>query len=311
MNTPSRARRRDPVAAPNVPALPPATPASASPSTGPIARLVPLDPGVYAFSLATGTDWRDPIVGLALPAVEVCAPPDRDGAIEITDMFGGASAWLGGRRRMLLVNAPEAGAAALVTAYPARDPDAPPLAVEIRRVGDATGGDSRPGAAAGVPALLPLMTLLLADPPALMPGQPVNLDVLVHIRGRGDVRFIDAPWVGRLGAGMWIEAFTLLSRNSAVAAAVEYKGLSTDGSESPWLPLGSLCGTRARATPLVGFAIRQKSGAGGARFDCEYSAYFQSGATAGPTRNGAPCRSPRENDPLEGMQVRITPRAAG
>jgi len=309
MKTPSRARRPNSAAAPDVPALPPATPASAAPSPGPVARLVPLDPGVYAFSLATDTGWRVAIVGLALPAVEVCAPPDRDGAIEITDMFGGAGTWLGGRRRMLFVNAPEAGAAALVTAYPARDPDAPPLAVEIRRVGGATGWDGRTDAAAGVPALLPLMTLRLADPPALTPGQPVNLDVLVHIRGRGDVRFIDAPWVGRLGAGMSIEAFTLLSRNPAVAAVVEYKGLSAGGSESPWLPLGSLCGTRRQATPLVGFAIRQKSGAGGARFDCEYSGYFQSGATAGPTRNGAPCRSPRDNDPLEGMQVRIIPRA--
>jgi hypothetical protein len=300
----TRSRVRQPASAA---AADPAAPAAGSLAPGPVARLVPLDPGVYAFSLATDSGWRDAVVGLALPAVEVCAPPDCNDAIAITDMFGGAGSWLGGRRRMLFVEAPAAGAAALVTAYPARDPDAAPLAVEIRRVADSAAWES----AAPAPPLPPVMTLLLADRPTLLPGQLVSLHIIAHIRGRGDVRFIDVAWAGRLGTGHWLEAFTLTSRNPVVAAAIEYKGLSTGGSESPWLPCGAMCGTRGRASPLVGFAIRQKAGAGGARFDCDYSGYFQSGETAGPARNGAPCRSPHDHDPLEGMQVRITPRAAG
>jgi hypothetical protein len=60
--------------------------------------------------------------------------------------------------------------------------------------------------------------------------------------------------------------------------------------------------------PLLGFAIRQRALPDGGQIDCEYAGYFQSGVTAGPFRNGAPCRSPRENDPLEGMQVRIALR---
>src|SRR5688572_6097170 len=60
------------------------TPAQSQPEQRPaptefVATLVPLEPGFYAFSLAAETRWRTPVVGLALPAVHVCAPPDCDG----------------------------------------------------------------------------------------------------------------------------------------------------------------------------------------------------------------------------------------
>jgi len=100
-----------------------------------VARLVPLDPGLYAFSLAKKSGWRETVAGLALPAIQVCAPPDQGTAIEITDSFGRAGSWLGGRHNMLFVTSPAGGGAALVTAYLARDPDSMPLEVEIRRVG--------------------------------------------------------------------------------------------------------------------------------------------------------------------------------
>jgi len=138
----------------------------------------------------------------------------------------------------------------------------------------------------------------------------VGLDIVAHIRGRGDVRFSDTPWAGRLGRGLWIEGFMILPHGSPAAAAVEYKGLTASGTETPWIGSGTFCGTRGRGTPLVGFAVRQRAVPGGIPLDCEYTGYFQSGATAGPTRNGAPCRSVIEHDALEGMQLRITPRPA-
>ena len=280
-------------------------PAAETPE-GSVARLVPLDPGLYAFSLASDSGWRDAVVGLALPAVEVCAPPDRTGGIAISDLFGGNGNWLGGKRQALFVEATGAGAAVLVIGHPARDPDTGPLDVEIRRIDGEAAWPRRLLGGPRTPLLPPLMTLRLAARPVLQPGEAASLDVVAHIRGRGDLRFVAAAWVGRLGAGSWIEAFTLISRNPEVADAIEYKGLSAGGAETPWLPCGTPCGTRGRATPLVGFALRQKAGAGRARFDCEYSGYFQSGETAGPARNGAPCRSPRDHDPLEGLQLRIT-----
>ncbi len=335
MKTPARSQRPKSAGtsgapasgAPGEGAAPSAGSPAAAASPDCVARLVPLDPGFYAFSLAAETNWREPIAGLAVPAIHICAPPDIGGAIEISDGFGRATrgmaetgiaelglagSWLGGRRRMLFVRSPEGGGAALVTAYLARDPDAAPLDLEIRRLGasDDRAAEAALGLSGGaVPELPVLMTLRMGDrAQAHRPPQPASLDIVAHIRGRGDVRFVDSPWVGRLGSGLWIEAFTILPRSPAVAAAIEYKGLTASGAETPWLACGSPCGTTGRGIPLIGFAIRQKAVPGGARFDCEYGGAFESGATAGPARNGAPCRSARDNDPLLGLQVRIVAR---
>ena len=266
--------------------------AAPSPSTGTppafAARLVPLDPGFYAISLAASTANREPTAGLALPAVHIGAAPQCDRMIEITDGFGRAGSWLGERDDMLFIKIAAGGGAAMVTAYLARDRDNPPLALQIRRV--------------DVPA--PAVVLELSGP--AIAG--IGLDVVAHISGPGDLRFVDAQWIGRIRPGLSIEAFTIRPRNPQAAAAIEYKGLAADGTETAWLGSGLVCGSRGRALPLIGFAVRQKAVAGGSLFDCEYSGYFQSGAIAGPARNGAPCRSALENDPLEGMQLRVTPR---
>ena len=106
-----------------------------------------------------------------------------------------------------------------------------------------------------------------------------------------------------------MEAFAILPQHALATSAIEYKGLSASGDETAWLPSGSRCGTSGRSIPLVGFAVRQKAGVAGARFDCEYSGYFQSGTVSGPARNGAPCLSTAADDPLEGLQLRIVDRS--
>jgi len=265
--------------------------ADASPYT--TARLVPLDPGLYAFSLAGDTGWHRPAAGLALPTVQVCAPPHDGKAIEITDSFGRAGSWLGGRHEMLFVKAPVGGATALVTAYLPGELSRPPLELQIRRL-------DRPAPATRVISFG-------GDGPTAAQG--VSLEIVAHIRGRGNVRFVDARWIGRLQPGLWIEALTVLPRDPTTAAGIEYKGLTASGVETPWIGCGSPCGSGSRGDPLIGFAMRQKA-AGEALFDCEYTGYFASGTTAGPARNGAPCRSAIDDDPLEGLQLHVARRAA-
>src|SRR5258707_9714281 len=86
-------------------------------------------------------------------------------------------------------------------------------------------------------------------------GSSAGLEVVAHVRGRGDVRFADAAAVGRLGPGLWIEAFTITSADAASSDALEYKGLSASGSETPWLGCGSTCGETDTGVPLLGFAF--------------------------------------------------------
>ena len=262
-----------------------------------VARLVNLDPGLFAFSIAGSAPWQGIAAGLGVPAVHLASVhAAEDAALEITTATGGPGMWLGGPSTTLLVRAPARGGTALVTAYLGHDPAAPPLALTIRRLDTA----SEP----------PVRTVSLAARTASASAPEIPLEIVLHIRGRGDVYFFGSDWAGRVGPGSWVEAFTILPRHERAAAAIEYKGLSANGVETAWLPAGSVCGTTGRNTPLLGFAVRQKAGVAGARFDCEYSGSFESGAVSGPARNGAPCRSTSDNDPLEGAQLRIIDRSA-
>jgi hypothetical protein len=289
----------------------PAGAAEPAPSNA-IARLVPLNEGFYVFTIAGGAALPPVAPGFAVPAIHISAPPPGSGALENTDIFGQPAAWLGTRHSTVFVKSPTGGGLALVTAYPARDPGRPSLSLEIRRL-DAAGFDAGAANGAGedvtaVP-LPPFATIHLADPiPTAAAAEAVSLEILLHVRRRGDVRFIEAAWAGRLGPGLWIESFAILPRHRSAAAAIEYKGLTAAGVETAWLGSGSPCGSRGIDTPLVGFAVRQRSGAADTLFDCEYTGYFQSGALVGPCRNGAPCLSATANDPLEGMQLRIVER---
>jgi hypothetical protein len=262
-----------------------------------VARLVNLDPGLFAFSIAGATRWPGIAPGLGVPAVHLASVhAAEDAALEITTVTGRPGMWLGGPSPTLLVRAPARGGTALVTAYLGHDPVAPPLAMTIRRVDAATEP--------------PVRTVSFAARPESASAHEIPLEIVLHIRGRGDVYFFGSDWAGRVGPGSWVEAFTILPRHERAAAAIEYKGLSANGVETAWLPAGSVCGTTGRNTPLLGFAVRQKAGVAGARFDCEYSGSFESGAVSGPARNGAPCRSVSDNDPLEGLRLRIIDRSA-
>ena len=270
---------------------------AATAGTGNVAaRIVNLDPGLFAFSILGATPWRGIAPGLGVPAVHVSSMHDsEDGSLEITNAAGEPGAWLGGPSTTLLVRAPAGGGIALVTAYLGQDAANPPPTLTIRRL----------DAAAEPPART--VSFAAASTSAAVPE--IALEIVLHIRGRGDVYFFGSEWAGRVAPGSWIEAFTILPRHERAAAAIEYKGLSASGVETAWLPAGTVCGTTGRNTPLLGFAVRQKASIAGARFDCEYSGSFESGAISGPARNGAPCRSTSDNDPLEGLQLRMTDRS--
>ena len=221
---------------------------------------------------------------------------------------GAPGAWLGGGSTTLFVKSRQGGEA-LVTAYLSREPDAPPVELEIRRL---DAGDDGIGASEPDAALPPLMTLRLgAADAAADAGSSVRLDVVAHIRGRGDVRFSGTGVIGRLGPGQWIEAFTIGSPDAGgsrdrIQGAQRQTVRRRRGSAAARPAARPAPGCRCSALP----SGRRRQPRGAARFDCEYTGYFQSGAVVGPLRNGAPCLSPHDNDPLEGMALSITPRPA-
>jgi hypothetical protein len=286
-------------------AVPPRSGASAAAGGRPIeggARLLPLHAGFYAFSLlspARGGGPSTPSSGAT--AVEICAAPGS-AALQIANLSGGDDPWLTTAQH-LFVAVPPGGGRVLLTGYPARTAQVEPIEIEIRRLDRNRAGDAPTTPFDCEALVLGLGSGGMAE----AAGRSPLAATAVH-RGAGEVRFLDAEWIGRLGRGLWIESFSLNPRGQLSATPIEYKALTADGEETAWIGSAAACGTGRGTTPLIGFSVRQVPGSGPPVFDCEYSGYFQSGTISGPTRNGAPCLSPVPNDPLEGLQLRMVPR---
>src|SRR5205823_9168751 len=149
-----------------------------------VARLVNLDPGLFAFSVTGATRWPGMAPGLGVPAVHLASVhAAEDAALEITTATGGPGMWLGGRSTTLLVRAPARGGTALVTAYLGHDPAATTLALTIRRVDAATEP--------------PVRTVSFAARTESASAPEIPLEIVLHIRGRGDVYFFGSDWAGR------------------------------------------------------------------------------------------------------------------
>ena len=269
-----------------------------APALNCVAKLIQLDSGLYAVSLA-GAAADDRADGLPLPTVQLCAVPEGPRRITIVDGRGHPASWLQRSDAMLFVAAPDA-AAFVATVYQGANPDSSPLRLTLRRLAAAPGGASLGQGA------LQVVAFDAGTTPASSPPEPLGFEVVAHIRQHGDVRFADTSKVGPLGPGLWIEALTLLPVEPSLP--VEYKGLAANGVETPWIACGVPCGTQGAGIPLVAFAVRQKPVSGGPLIDCEYTGHFQSGRIVGPMRNGAPCRSPAADDPLEGLELRLVAR---
>lgn len=301
MKPSSEASRTSPDASTSQPAL------SAS------VQVLPLPQGFYMFSVVAAPGAVDTTTSrLQLPAVHVALAPGVS-ATGVEFMGGSRSngTWLFARGEMLVVRVTDPAAVLIITSV--RTPGEEALAIRVEKLGGeialsgssliaetdgrtltrtaGTGASSTPalGTSAGAADLL-------------------NLQINTHIRTRGDSSFSGPGWAGRLGPGLWIEAFSITPLEGLTAHDIEYKGLTSSGFETPWLSAGASCGTKGMSVPLIGFAVRLKPGPATAEYDCEYSGTFQSGATVGPMRLGSPCRSTMNSDPLEGMSVKIMRR---
>jgi hypothetical protein len=237
--------------------------------------------------------------GVSPEQVEFVAGPNTHGA------------WLFAQGDLLVTKVIARGATLVMTSV--RSPGGEVLSIKVERLesrADAVPAQQAASADTSVPSTK--RTGKLQGKPAVgSVHNHLNLPIQIgaHVRSRGDMIFADVPWAGRVAPGLWIEAFSVRPLEHFGSHDVEYKGLTGSGFETPWLSDEKICGTKGMAVPLVGFAVRLKDSPTTAGYDCEYSGYFQSGVTVGPLRNGAPCRSTVANDPLEGIQVRLTKRS--
>src|SRR5205823_12786966 len=91
-----------------------------------VARLVNLDPGLFAFSIAGSAPWQGIAAGLGVPAGHVASVhAAEDAAPEITTATGGPGMWPGGPSTKLRVRAPARGGTARGPPYLGHDPGGP------------------------------------------------------------------------------------------------------------------------------------------------------------------------------------------
>ena len=288
-------------------------------------ELVPLAKGIYQFYVKSAAPKR---VGedeeLVLPAMHVGPGPGVPvGNIEIMPGLRNDGCWLYEARDTLIVKVKSSPTSVLLTSL--RTEGMAALEVAMERI-DARRAPPTPApamvalpgpapvqssAAATTPAQALAMEVAASASPRQSGEQALRIQIVAHIRSRGDTSFVDTFWAGAVGEKLPIEAFAVLPADEAFPARFEYKSLTASGVESPWVTDGDICGTRGANLPLIGFAVRPK-GDDRELFDCEYRGAFRSGKIVGPVTNGPSKkgRSPHSIDFLEGnSQLTIVRRA--
>jgi GT2 family glycosyltransferase/glycosyltransferase involved in cell wall biosynthesis len=260
-------------------------------------------PGLYLFRVRSVTPTTSAgRTDIPLPAVNLTVVPDGSpGNVEFMSAPSGSGTWLRNPSDMVVARVADGVTTLLLTSL--RNPDGPPLSIEVERLG-------KQETPAGPDAVISEASEGGSSAPTEEPLSPPGLraELCLHIQRRGDRVFTTPAWAGFRGERIWIESFSINPLEMISTDQIEYKGLTATGYETPWLSKGTLCGTRGKSMPLLGFAIRVKPRSGGQLFDCEYTGAFLSGAVVGPCRNGAPCVSAQSDDPLEAMQLRILER---
>jgi hypothetical protein len=247
-----------------------------------------LPPGVYAFTVSGGASFGEHGEQMALPALNVgLAPVQAKGQVYFYPGPHTLDCWLSFASDQLIARVVGDAARFLLTTL--RRPADPELGVHVRRLDTILA----PG---------PQETFTLPGNPA-QAGAPT---IMVHVRALGDL-FYPADAVGPLGPQLWIEGFIVNSAATIGSPLLEYRGLTADGFQSPWLSDSVLCGSRGRGTPLLGFAVRP-SIAFAPTHQCTYFGHFLSGQRIGPVGDGNLCRSEQPDDPLVGIELRVALR---
>ncbi len=141
-------------------------------------------------------------------------------------------------------------------------------------------------------------------------ARELGTEILLHIMGLGDRRFVEPGWAGHPGSRRQIEAMSIRPREELEPSAIEFRVFAQEGRATAWVSNGNYAGTRGRQLPLTGFAVRPAPELRD-RFDIVYEGCFFDGGVVGPKRNGEICTSPVANDPLEAVRVSIVERQSG
>ncbi|MCW2240795.1 glycosyltransferase [Azospirillum canadense] len=266
------------------------------------AQTLPLAPGFYSLMVTAGGATAAP-GEFPLPSVQLAAAPNSPAGVTVEMMSSVPGNWLAKPGDTIIIKVAGGTANVILSSYKHIDRTNALLSLQFARIDDVPAGAAQPSVAApvvGVPVAAPVA---MAPAPAAAVRAP-RAELLAHVQRQGDLRFADSNWAGAVGQRLWIEAFSITPVEGLSPEDIEYKGLTANGWETPWITGGNMCGSRGLGTPLIGFSIRLR-GAAAERFDCVYEGAFVSGYRSPAGQNGSPCRSDAIGDPLEGILLRL------
>ena len=277
------------------------------------AQNLALTPGFYSLIVTSGGGATAP-GEVPLPSVQLATAPGNAPGITV-EMIGSVPGnWLTKPGDTVIVKVAGGAANVILSSYKHTDRPNATLSLQVARIDDVPAAAAAQAAAqAAVQTAAPVTaqaTIVQPAAPAAAPVAPVvaarapRVEILAHIQRQGDLRFTDSNWAGSVGQRLWIEAYSITPVDGIAPEDIEYKGLTANGWETPWIAGGNMCGSRGLGTPLIGFSIRLR-GAAAERFDCVYEGAFVSGHRSAMGQNGSPCRSDAIGDPLEGILLRF------
>jgi hypothetical protein len=183
---------------------------------------------IYVVDVSSGVP-DDHLPGLGISP----APGEENNVIEVVRFSG--EQWLRQRGDALLLRVHASRVRILLTSYNlARAQGATPPKIEIQRLD---------------PAQTP-------QAPAAPVADETAVDMIVHLRNRGDVRGRFGEWVGDDMGELWVEGFTVTPPASLLAGKLEYQAVLGKGWTSPWVGVGAFCGTRGLQIPIQGLRLR-------------------------------------------------------
>lgn len=221
---------------------------------------------IYVVDVSAGVA-DDHLPGLGISP----APGEENNVIEVVRFSG--EQWLRQKGDAVLLRVHASRVRILLTSYNlARAQGATPPKIEIQRLDPA-------------PAATPA--------PVAAPVEDTGVDMIVHLRNRGDVRGRFGDWVGDDKGELWVEGFTLTPPPALLVGKLEYQAVLGKGWTSPWVGVGAFCGTRGLQIPIQGLRLRlddQEERAPAVLVSARF--------TGGLTREGVPLNEFCSLDPL-------------
>lgn len=249
-------------------------------------RVTLLEPGMYIFRYASQPPADKPV------CIALQQAPLGKGAIDFFPAEGISKNMLAKLGDTIVARVKNGIATVLITEYHMFDESIDPIDLRIDRIDTS-------------PAIMRKFSVIsTSEAPPAIAAQSVQLKLLAHLQGRGDVESLEG-WAGELDGAKRLEGFSVHWDGKPGGVDLVYTSTVAGSGPSPNVPSGTFSGTRGKSLPLVsaGFSL-----VGPNRHFYELSGHIVfSGSAPQIVVADQVLHGPTGTEPLVALHVCITP----